>query len=179
MPRGRRVEGTSGHAQDRERQAPATRPRQISMIPAAPTRRRRGRRLDYRAVWCLVLGRSRLEDDGSTFEPANAPQSPSTSYEHADRKLAGVPSELDVPVGKTEPEDPIRAVVPSSNEYFSLALPDVGGRTLASHVCCSFFDELDPHDHRPSVRRGSDSPKFALTTESCRRRSEEDAAQGH
>ena len=123
------------------------------------------RRLDYRAVWRLVLGRSRLKDDGPTFVTPNAPQSPSTSYEHADRKLGGVPSELDVPVGKTEPEDPFRAAVPSSHEYFSFALPDVGGRTLASHVSCSFLNELDPHDHRLSVRCGRDSPQLASTTD--------------
>jgi hypothetical protein len=71
----------------------------------------------------LVLGRSRLKDDGSTFVATNPPQSPSTSYEHADRKLAAIPSELDVPVGKTEPERPsFRAAVPSSHARYPLLL---------------------------------------------------------
>jgi hypothetical protein len=39
------------------------------------------------------------------------------------------------------------------------------GRTLASHVSCSFFDELDPHDHRLSGGCGRDSPQFAATTD--------------
>ena len=69
-------------------------------------------RLHYRAVLRLVFGRSGFEEDRSSLVvPLYSPQGTPAAYEHANGKLRGVPPDLDVPVGKTEPQKRCSLVV--------------------------------------------------------------------
>ena len=62
-------------------------------------------RLDYRAVRSLILDRSRLEDDGVPVGAADAPQGSATSDKYANGKLFTCPANLDLAVGKAQPQD--------------------------------------------------------------------------
>jgi hypothetical protein len=129
--------------------------------------KRRG--LDDRAVFRLIRGRSRLKDDGSTVVAADAPQSPATSDEDANRKLVRRPAKLDVPVGEAKPQDRLlRCGVVAGHKDFSVLLYLRTERRAAygcsaRDVLRAFVSKLDVHHNGLAIRRRRDSPQLALT----------------
>jgi hypothetical protein len=63
------------------------------------------RRPDYRPVACLLFRRSRLEDHGLFFTPANTTHGTAAPYQDTDWELVASPSNLHLSVWEAEPQD--------------------------------------------------------------------------
>jgi hypothetical protein len=146
------------------------------------------RRPDYGPVTCLLFRRSRLEDHGSLFTPANTPHGTATSYQDTDWEFLARPSNLHLSVGETEPQDrhvPGAVVVShrrareSSSELEAAALDDSAPRereTCRAHrsertrPLLRVLDRLDMHGvnsvlRDSALRDAVDQPERSSTAQ--------------